>query len=75
MDSEPRPLTADESDYYTCILDASRRLYALLALPVERPGAWEAEHVAALAELLCEVLDALKAERPDDYKRDGGGVS
>ena len=68
-------VNANQPAYYCSILDASNLLYALLALPDERPGSWEAPPISALAEPLCEVLDALKAERPEHLKpaEDGGG--
>jgi hypothetical protein len=61
-----------ELDYLASIYAASQLLYALLALPDERPGSSEAQHVTALSEQLCEVLDALRAERPEQYKVDAG---
>ena len=62
-----------EPDYYRSIFAASQLLYALLRLPDERPGSWEAPHVAALWEPLCVILDALKAERPEHLKGEDGG--
>ncbi len=44
----------------TMKLTAADRLRALLAIPDDRPGAWEAEHVVALGDELRDVLDALE---------------
>ena len=41
---------------------AADQLRALLALPDERPGAWESEHVIALEDELRAVLDALEGD-------------
>ncbi len=41
------------------------RLRALLAIPDDRPGAWETEHVEALEDELRAVLEAL-ADGGDD---------
>ena len=41
---------------------AADRLRALLALPDERPGCWEAVHVEALQDELSAVLDALEGD-------------
>lgn len=68
-------MNADQPDYLADIYAASERVYALLALPEARPGSWEASHVRALEEPRAEILDALRAERPEHLKRaeDGGG--
>ena len=47
----------------TTTTTAADRLRALLALPDDRPGCWEAEHIIALEDELRAVLDALE---PDD---------
>ncbi|CAN5922051.1 hypothetical protein BH23ACT10_BH23ACT10_10780 [soil metagenome] len=65
-------VNVDEPDYLAGIYAATKALYALLALPDDRPGCWEAAHVTALHEPLCEILDALRAERPDSKSHDRG---
>ena len=49
---------------------AARQLRALLALPDERPGAWEAEHIIALEDELRAVLDALEGDDQEDHQDD-----
>ena len=41
---------------------AADRLRALLALPDDRPGCWEAEHIIALEDELRAVLAALEGD-------------
>ncbi len=48
----------------TMKLTAADRLRALLAIPDDRPGSWEAVHVEALEDELRDVLDALEGEEP-----------
>lgn len=67
-------LSMDQPDYLAAIYEATQLLYALLALPEQRPGCWEAAHVTALGEQLGEVLDALRAERPAWLQHDGGAA-
>ncbi len=43
----------------TSVTEAAGALRALLSLPDERPGCWEAEHVEALEEHLAEIVDTL----------------
>lgn len=46
---------------------AADQLRALLALPLQRPGSWEAEHVEALEDELRAILDVLEdQEGPDE---------
>ena len=67
-------INVGQPDYLSGIYAGTERLYARLRLPKERPGSWEADHVRALEEPLGEILDALRAERPEPLKRteDGG---
>ena len=44
----------------TTTTTAADHLRALLSLPDERPGCWEAEHIIALEDELRAVLDALE---------------
>lgn len=67
-------VNAGQPDYLAAIYEATGKLYRLLELPQQRPGAWEAPHVEALGEQLGEVLDALKAERPAWLAHDGGAA-
>ena len=46
----------------TTTTTAADQLRALLALPDERPGAWESEHIIALEDELRAVLDALEGD-------------
>ena len=46
----------------TNVRTAADQLRALLALPGERPGCWEAEHVEKLEDELQAILDALEAD-------------
>ena len=49
----------------TTTTTAADQLRALLALPDERPGCWEAEHVEALEDELRAILDALEVTETD----------
>ena len=49
---------------------AAQQLRALLALPDERPGCWEADHVIALEDELRAVLDALEGDDQEDHQDD-----
>ncbi len=52
---------------------AADALRALLALPHERPGSWEAVHVEALEDELQAVLDLLETQ-PTDGSVSGGSL-
>ena len=41
---------------------AARQLRALLALPNDRPGAWESEHIIGIQDELQAILDALEGD-------------
>lgn len=68
--ARPPSSTPTKPDYLADIYAATDRVYALLRLPDERPGAWKVEHVRALEEPLCQIIDALRAERPGRLKGD-----
>lgn len=58
-DTEGKNMQTTDSDRAAIAADHLREL---LCLPEERPGSWEAEHVAALGDELREILEALDVE-------------